>query len=72
MRFTICGASQSHGELMDPDSMKFKDLKNLNYEKDGVMSREFFKWLGNLSKKDLKKLAKHLIMNKQNTKRLEG
>jgi len=35
---------QSQGELIDPDSLKrFKELKNWSPEKDGVMSREFFK-----------------------------
>ena len=39
---------QSQGELMDPETgLKNKDLKNWNAERDGVITREFFKWLGN-------------------------
>lgn len=56
---------------MDPDSMKkFKDLKNWSPDKDGVISREFFKWLSNLSEANLKRLAEHLL-NRPDSKRLE-
>ena len=40
---------------MNPDIMaKFNDKPNWKPE-DGVINREFFKWLGNLSENDLKK-----------------
>lgn len=63
---------QSQGELIDPESMqKFKDLKNWSPDKDGVISREFFKWLGNLSEANLKRLAEHLL-NKPDPKRSDA
>jgi hypothetical protein len=42
----------AQGDLVDVDSKdleKFKEHKNFEPEKDGVLSREFFKFLGNLS-----------------------
>ena len=47
---------------------KFNEKPNLKRE-DGVISHEFFKWLGNLSKNDLKKLAMH-ILNRPKPKRI--
>ena len=72
---TICGASSfashSQGLLIDPESgLAFKELKSWNAERDGVISREFFKWLGNLSEAQLKRLAEHLL-NKPDPKREE-
>lgn len=62
---------QSQGELMDPETgLKNKDLKNWNAERDGVITREFFKWLGNLSEAQLKRFAEHLL-NKPDPKREE-
>ena len=45
----------ARGDLIDVDSKeltKFKDHKNFESEKDGVLTREFFKFLGNLSEAD--------------------
>ena len=47
---------------------KFNKKPNWKPE-DGAINREFFKWLGNLSENDLKKLAIH-ILNCSNDKRI--
>jgi hypothetical protein len=55
-------SSNSQGLLIDPESLlPFKDSKNWDGEKDGVLSREFFKWLGNTSENNLKRLALHIL-----------
>ena len=41
--------------------MKFKDHKNFEPEKDGVLTWEFFKFLSNLSKADHAKLCRHIL-----------
>ena len=54
----------ARGDLIDVDSKeltKFKDHKNFEPEKDGVLTREFFKFLGNLSKADHAKLCRHIL-----------
>ena len=46
----------ARGDLIDVDSKeltKFKDQKNFEAEKDGVLTREFFKFLTNLSEAEL-------------------
>ena len=40
---------------------KFKDHKNFKPEKDGVLTREFFKFLNNLSEADHAKLCRHIL-----------
>jgi hypothetical protein len=50
------------GDLIDPEKLqKFKLNPRWTSDKGGQMSREFFKWLGNLSEDDLKRLASHLL-----------
>ena len=54
----------AQGDLIDVDSKeltKFKDHKNFEPEKDGVLTREFFKFLGNLSEADHTKLCRHIL-----------
>ena len=54
----------ARGDLIDVDSnelTKFKDHKNFEPEKDGVLTREFFKFLGNLSEADHAKLCRHIL-----------
>ena len=56
----------ARGDLIDVDSKeltKFKDHKNFEPEKDGVLTREFFKFLGNLSEANHAKLCR-LIPNR--------
>ena len=51
-------------DLIDVDSKeltKFKDHKNFEPEKDGVLTREFFKFLSNLSEADHAKLCRHIL-----------
>jgi hypothetical protein len=61
-------SAHSQGELIDPDSGK--KMRELGKWKpgDGTISREFFKWLGNLNYAQLKRLAEHLL-NKPDPKR---
>lgn len=55
-------SSHSQGELTDPKPLlKFRQMKGWEQEKDGVMTREFFKHRGNFSKDDLRQLALHLL-----------
>ena len=50
-----------HGELHNPDTgSKFNEKENWKQE-SCTLSREYFKWLGNLSLQDLERLAKHLL-----------
>ena len=54
----------AQGDLIDVDSKeltKFKDHKNFEPEKDGVLTREFFKFLENLSEADHAKLCRHIL-----------
>ena len=54
----------ARGDLIDVDSKeltKFKDHKNFELEKDGVLTWEFFKFLGNLSEADYTKLCRHIL-----------
>ena len=41
--------------------MKFKDHKNFEPEKDGVLTQEFFKFFGNLFEADHAKLCRHIL-----------
>jgi hypothetical protein len=57
-------ASHSEGELLDPETnplKKFKENKNWKPEKEGVLNREFFKWLGNLTEADHRKFCKNIL-----------
>ena len=61
----------ARGDLIDVDSKdlsKFKDHKNFEPEKDGVLTREFFEFLGNLSEADHAKMCRH-ILNKSGSSR---
>ena len=40
---------------------KFKDHKDFEPEKDGVLTQEFFKFFGNLSEADHAKLYRHIL-----------
>jgi hypothetical protein len=40
---------------------KFKENKNWRPEKEGILNREFFKWLGNLTEADHRKFCKHIL-----------
>lgn len=54
----------AQGDLIDPDSQngdKFKDKEGFVPDKDLTLSREFFKFLGNLSETDHEKLCKHIL-----------
>lgn len=54
----------ARGDLIDVDTKdlsKFKDNINFEPEKDGVLTREFFKFLGNLSEEDHAKMCKHIL-----------
>ena len=51
----------AHGELYNPDTgSKFNEKENWKQE-SCLLSREYFKWLGNLSLQDLERLAMHLL-----------
>ena len=55
-------SAHSTGELMDPETMrKFKEIKGWKPERDGHINREFFKFMGNMSTEDHRKLALHLL-----------
>ena len=61
----------ARGDLIDVDSKeltKFKDHKNFEPEKDGVLTWEFFKFLRNLSKANHAKLSR-LILNRSGPSR---
>ena len=54
----------ARGDVIDVDLKeltKFKDHKNFKPEKDGVLTREFFKFLGNLFEADHAKLCRHIL-----------
>ena len=54
----------ARGDLIDVDSKeltKFKDHKNFEPEKDGVLTGEFFKFLGNIFETDHAKLYRHIL-----------
>jgi hypothetical protein len=58
---------QLQGQLIDPESLSpFKTLKTWDAEKDGVIAREFFKWLGNITEDDLRRLALHILNRSPN------
>ena len=51
----------AHGEPYNPNTgSKFNEKENWKQE-SCMLSREYFKWLGNLSLQDLERLAKHLL-----------
>jgi hypothetical protein len=57
-------ASHSQGELLDPKTnplKKFKDNKTWRPEKEDVLNRELFKWLGNLTEADHRKFCKYIL-----------
>ena len=59
----------SQGELLDPETCKKMKLNSRwVLKKDGILSREFFKWLGNCDEEDHRKLILHLL-NRSGTKR---
>ena len=50
-----------HGNLLDPKTCKKMKLNSKWIpQKDGILSREFFKWLGNCNEEDHRKLYLHL------------
>ncbi len=63
-------SNYAQGELIDPDTCKkFRENKNWAPQKDGILSREFFKWLGNLTEVDHRDLCKHMLMKSGGTRR---
>ena len=55
-------SNHSEGLLIDPVTLQpMKDTKNWDRERDGVLSREFFKWMGNMTEDDLRRLAMHIL-----------
>ena len=55
-------SNHSEGLLIDLVTLQpMKDTKNWDRERDGVLSREFFKWMGNTTEDDLRRLAVHLL-----------
>ena len=61
-------SAAAHGELMNPDTgEKFNEKTNWRPE-SCLLSREYFKWLGNLTLHDLERLANH-ILNQSGEKR---
>lgn len=66
-------SSHAQGQLIDVDSSDLrmmKDKPSWNAAKDGAISREFFKWLGNLSEDDHRKMLLH-ILNRSGPKRTQ-
>lgn len=64
-------SAYAQGELINVDSnplRKFKDTPRWKPEKDGVITREFFKWLGNMSEADHSQMIRH-ILNRSGEKR---
>ena len=54
-------STTAHGELINPDTLeKFNQKENWKQE-SCLLSREYFKWLGNLILHDLERLANHLL-----------
>jgi hypothetical protein len=63
-------ASHSQGELYDPETdplKQFKVNKSWRPEKDGVLNREFFKWLGNLTEADHRRFCEHLLKRSEDS-----
>ena len=56
-----CAAQKDLINVDSKELPKFKDHKNFEPKKDGVLTREFFKFLGNLSKADHTKLCRHIL-----------
>lgn len=64
-------SSYAQGELIDVNSnplRKFKDSPKFKPETGGVLTREFFKWLGNLTEADHVPMIEH-ILNRSELKR---
>ena len=62
-------AKYLQGKLLDPETCKKMKLNSRWVpQKDGILSREFFKWLGNSDEEDHRKLILHLL-NRSGTKR---
>ena len=54
-------SAAAHGELINPDTLeKFNQKENWKQE-SCLLSRKYFKWLGNLTLHDLERLANHLL-----------
>ena len=52
----------SHGNLVDPETCeKMKLNSRWIPQKDRILNREFFKWLGNCDEEDHRKLCLHLL-----------
>ena len=62
-------AKYSQRELLDPETCeKMKLNSRWVAQKDGILSREFFKWLGNCDEEDHRKLILHFL-HRSRTKR---
>ena len=54
----------SQGELLDLEVSSIEKInlnQKLTLHKDGIMNKEFFKWLGNCDEEDHRKLILHLL-----------
>lgn len=56
-----CAARGDLVDVDDPELKKFHEHDKFVPDKDGVLTREFFKFLGNLSEADHAKLCKHIL-----------
>ena len=55
-------SNHSKGLLIDLATLQpMKDTKNWDRERDGVLSREIFKWMGNMTEDDLRRLTVHIL-----------
>ena len=57
-------SAAAQGDLMDVDSKtfsKFKERVGFEADKDAVLNREFFKFLGNLTEADHAKMCRHML-----------
>ena len=57
-------SAAAQGDLMDVDSKtfsKFKERAGFEADKDAVLNREFFKFLGNLTEADHAKMCRHML-----------
>ena len=55
-------SSQMQGLPINPETLTmWKDSKGWDQKRDGVITHEFFKWMGNTIETNMKKMALHLL-----------
>ena len=72
MWFEVISAA-AQGDLIDVDSKtmsKFKERVGFEADKDAVLNREFFKFLGNISEADHAKMCRHMLNRSGPSRRL--